>query len=61
METITITKKEYNALVFAKGVQAKKSPPFNKGFLKAAFGVFKRSFGKNSSIAHINKIRKSWR
>ncbi|MEK7162083.1 MAG: hypothetical protein AAB729_05345 [Patescibacteria group bacterium] len=60
MDTITITKKEYNALVFSKKAEAKKTSS-TKGFFAGGFGALKKSFGKGSSVAYVNKLRKSWR
>lgn len=61
METITITKKEYEALVFAKKGFLGSGKTKVKEFIDAGFGVLKNSFGKSSSISLVNKLRKSWR
>lgn len=59
MQTVTISKKEYNALVFAKAPSKKPKNKFS--FFEAGFGVLKKSFGKTGSVSFVNKIRKSWR
>jgi len=61
MDTITITKKEYNALVFARGLGARKNPDKKKSSWDAGFGLFKNSFGEGSSVNIVKKMRKSWR
>ena len=61
METITITKKEYEALVFAKPFLEKKKPARKKFNWQVGFGAMKNSFGKASSVSVVNKMRKSWR
>lgn len=61
MNTITITKKEYNALVFAKGLPTHKISGKKKSDWNIGFGVFKNSFGKGSSVSIVKKMRKSWR
>ncbi len=61
METITITKKEYNALVFAKKLNYKDSPKKTQDVWDKSFGVLKKSFGKGSSVNIVKKMRGSWR
>ena len=58
MSTVTITKKEYNALVFAKASGKKAKDKFS--FLEAGFGVLKKSFGKTASTAVVSKMRKAF-
>jgi hypothetical protein len=61
MNTITISKKEYNALVFAKANIVNRKSQGKLPFFEAGFGVLKKSFGRIGSTAFVNKIRKSWR
>lgn len=61
METVTITTKEYNSLVFAKRPQTKKAREAKKASWDAGFGLFKDSFGKGSSVNIVKKMRKAWR
>ena len=58
METITITKKEYKALVFAKKQSLKDSPKKMQDILEKSFGVLRKSFGKPSSVNVVKKMRK---
>jgi len=58
MSTISISKKEYDALVFAK--TNRKDASINRSvFNDSAFGVFEKA--KTSSVILVNKLRKSWR
>ncbi len=61
METITITKKEYKALVFAKKDIPKGAAKKTPGIWERSFGILKNSFGKDSSVNVVKKMRKSWR
>lgn len=61
MDTITITKKEYNALVFAKRQELKNGSKRTKDVWDMSFGALKKSFGKGSSVSLVKKMRKSWR
>ena len=66
MAMIITTKKEKKKRLFVSEVrEAKNSPkksfPKNKAFYDGAFGIFKNSFGKMSSVAYINSLRKQWR
>ncbi|MEK7618249.1 MAG: hypothetical protein AAB410_03820 [Patescibacteria group bacterium] len=60
METITITKKEYEALVFAKR-QSKPGTKKSLDIWDKSFGILKNSFGKGSSVNIVRKMRKDWR
>ena len=62
MDTITINKKEYDELLEDKrrkvdfGEEKK-----GKKIDRSSFGIWKNRFGKRSSVAYINRMRKSWR
>ena len=57
MTTVSITKKEYDSLVFAKGL--KTDDLEKKSFKNFGFGIFKKT--KNNSVSLVNRLRKSWR
>lgn len=61
MNTVTISRKEYNALVFAKAMPVKKKFEKNRPDWNASFGIMKNSFGKAGSVSVVNNMRKSWR
>ena len=60
MNTVTITTSEYNRLLWLK---SNKKYDLSKGqFTATGFGIFKKkSFGKATSTAVVNKMRKAWR
>ena len=66
MDTVTITIQEYQKLKEAEQkLEALRSQGIIKGdgrkFDSSAFGVWKRRFDKVSSVAYVNRIRKTWR
>lgn len=65
---VTIDKKDYLALLKIKkvlegvfGSERKKEKMRGKGALERAFGVLKDSFGSESSLEYVKKLRKEWR
>jgi len=63
---ITLTREEYAKLLDAKREPSLKGKSIllagkKKGFSDKAFGIFKGSFGKKSSLSHVAKLRASWR
>ena len=62
---VTLTKKEYLELVNAKRRLALKGEAIlskpKKEFSDAAFGILKRSFGREKSSSYVAKMRASWR
>jgi len=60
MNTVTITANEYRRLAFLSRSKVNKQS-LNQEFIPAGFGVLKKSFGKSSSIAAVNKMRRAWR
>ena len=61
MKTVTIDKKEYDSLVFNKGIRISERAERKESFANTAFGILKNSFGKGNSSAWVNKARKFWR
>lgn len=66
MNTVTISKREYEELLSVKtrvsesGADISKILP-KKPFKDTAFGVLKNTFGKKSSVSYVATLRKSWR
>lgn len=58
MTTVSISKKEYDSLIFAKTAK-KESFMSKRVFNDSAFGIFKKV--KTNSVALVTKLRKSWR
>jgi hypothetical protein len=68
MATITIPKREYESLKAAKrklavllGASFFSADKERDVVLERAFGIFKKEYGKKTSISYVNKIRKAWR
>lgn len=66
METVTISPKEYRE--FLRWKSERKAPGATsdtaerlKTLHNAGFGMFKDAFGKTSSVAYVNRIRRAWR
>jgi hypothetical protein len=66
MEMITISPTEYRE--FLRWKSERKAPTATsdtaarlKTLRNAGFGMFKDAFGKTSSVAYVNRIRKAWR
>jgi hypothetical protein len=62
MNTITISKKEYNQLLdYKRLIVGEGRQDHYRTFDTGAFGMWRKRFGTQSSISYVNKLRKSWR
>jgi len=66
METVTISKTEYEKLIKEKNGGNYGDADFGNGvkrkpFKDVAFGILKNTLGKRSSALYVSKLRESWR